>query len=110
MFELNVEQGTEQWHYARLGRCTGSNFDKLMTKTGKLSAQSKAYADELIAELVTGHIQEFSDFKSDAMVRGNDLEEFAVSEYERVSKEKTKKKSLCKSTVWINNLKRRKYA
>lgn len=89
MRELKVEQGSPEWFRARLGRCTGSNFDKLMTKTGKFSAQSKAYADELIAEMVTGHKQEFSDFKSDAMIRGNDLEEFAVSTYERVSGEKT---------------------
>lgn len=46
----DVEQGTEDWHHLRLGIPTASEFDKIITSTGKLSAQADKYAYRLIAE------------------------------------------------------------
>ena len=50
----NCEQGTDEWLKCRLGVPTASCFDKIVTSTGKASAQAKAYMYELIAERDTG--------------------------------------------------------
>ena len=45
-----VEQGTAEWYAVRLGIPTASMFHKIITPTGKLSAQAVAYKYKLIAE------------------------------------------------------------
>ncbi len=50
----NVEQGTEEWLKLRCGIATGSEFNKLVTATGKASSQVKAYAMLLAAEDYAG--------------------------------------------------------
>lgn len=44
------EQGSPAWLALRLGRPTASDFHKILTPTGKLSTQSRAYAYRLVAE------------------------------------------------------------
>lgn len=46
----DVEQGSPQWIALRLGKPTSSDFHRIVTPTGKLSVQSKAYAHRLTAE------------------------------------------------------------
>lgn len=46
----DCEQGSAEWHALRLGRPTASEFHRIVTPTGKLSKQSRAYAMRLVAE------------------------------------------------------------
>ena len=75
--EIKCEQGQEDWFKARLGNWTASNFSKLITLTGKVSTQAKTHNSILVAERILGEKQE-NDFKSDAMIRGNELESEAL--------------------------------
>ncbi len=53
MIELDVTQGSDEWHAARLGIPTASNFGKILTPTGKASTQAEAYRMKLLAEWLT---------------------------------------------------------
>lgn len=67
---LTMEQGSPEWHQARLGIPTASNFKHILAKgEGKTR---RSYMLKLAAEIITGEIGE--DFKSQAMERGNDME------------------------------------
>lgn len=69
---IHCEQGTPTWVEARTGRCTASNFDRIITPTGKESAQRTDYACELIGErLVTGPDPWREDYQSPDMQRGS---------------------------------------
>lgn len=57
-------QGSEQWFAARKGRATASNFKKILTPTGKLSAQADAYARKLARECVLDDPFEFAGNKA----------------------------------------------
>lgn len=46
----NMEQRSPEWYAIRLGIPTASAADKLVTPTGKLSAQSRAYMCQLLAD------------------------------------------------------------
>ena len=50
MITLDCEQGTQEWYEARLGIPTASQFKKVVTASGKLSAQRDKYLAELLAE------------------------------------------------------------
>ena len=80
MKELDIEQGSWEWQQARVGIVTASQFKMLITKTGKPSAQRR----DLLHELTAEHLLQspVSDFNSDWMQRGTDLEASAVSFYE----------------------------
>lgn len=69
---LNHAQRSPEWHEARLGVPTASQFGKLITPTGKMSAQAETVINQCIAELVTGKPTEV--FVTAAMQRGTDLE------------------------------------
>lgn len=77
----NAEQGTEEWHLARLGKATASRFQDIMAKTRSgYSASRKNYAVEVALEIITGQRQEF--YKSSAMEWGTETEPVARLEYE----------------------------
>lgn len=80
---LNCQQGTKEWHWARLGIPTASQFGRILTpKTRKLSASADTYMHELVAEWLIG-IPHGVDARSMGFVeRGRDMEESAVSFYE----------------------------
>lgn len=73
-------QGTDEWLQARLGVPTASNFSRLITPNGKVSASAGEYIDDLIAQKITGEIPEF--YTNAAMERGNELEPHARASYE----------------------------
>jgi putative phage-type endonuclease len=77
----NVEQGTFEWLAVRLGIPTASDFDKIITSTGKASTQTTAYAHKLLAEILTGKPVETFE-KTEWMERGVLLESSAVQFYE----------------------------
>jgi putative phage-type endonuclease len=75
-----IEQGSDEWLQLRLGVATASNFDKIITSTGKESATLDKYALQLATEQML--IAPEPSYKNDAMIRGNDLEELAREIYQ----------------------------
>ena len=69
---LDVEQGSREWVEARLGIPTASAFKRIVTSTGKLSAQRDAYQAELLSEWVFG--EPAKDFDTTWTERGKVLE------------------------------------
>lgn len=75
---VDIIQGTDEWHVARLGKVTASKISDLMAKGQGVSR--KNYEAQLIAERLTGEREE--TFKSSAMERGNEVEPQARLAYE----------------------------
>lgn len=77
----DVEQGSADWYSVRLGIPTASNFHKIVTPTGKLSAQAREYCFLLVAEAVL-HETTQSLAGVEWIERGKELEPDAVKMYE----------------------------
>jgi putative phage-type endonuclease len=75
----DIAQGSEEWLKLRLGVATASNFDKIITSTGKESATLNKYALELATQYLISEPE--SSYKNEAMQRGNDLEPVARQAY-----------------------------
>ena len=80
MIHHPVIQGEEQWWKLRGGIPTASNFKRIVTPKGKISAQAEDYMNILLAEWIMGHAVENN--KTEWMERGNELEDGAVRAYE----------------------------
>lgn len=75
---LEMDQGTDEWLQARLGKVTASRFkDAIAGGQGKTR---KAYMYKLMAERLSGQIED--SYQNDAMQWGNDNEDKARSAYE----------------------------
>lgn len=83
MIVLDCEQGSEEWHLAKLGVISASNFGLILTSTGKESTQAKGYMNKLIAETLLKARPE--SFKSEWMERGNEMEPQACEDYEFIT-------------------------
>jgi hypothetical protein len=77
---IECEQGGPEWLLARLGVPSASSYAKLITTTGRASAQADAYINQLVAERLTGEPTFFQ--VTDPMQRGMDLEPQARTAYE----------------------------
>jgi len=77
---IECEQGSPEWLQARLGIPSSSSYSKLVTTTGKASAQATGYINQLVAERITGEPTFFQ--VTDPMQRGMDLEPQARTAYE----------------------------
>ena len=76
-----VSHGSEEWFECRRGIPTSSCFDKIITPTGKFSAQSEGYAHLLLAEIIMGEsLDKFPP--SYWMERGAIMEHEAAKLYE----------------------------
>ena len=93
MIVLPHEQRSEGWFAARLGLPTASQFGRIITATGKKSAQFDGYANQLIAERITGEITQVTI--TEAMQRGTDLEPQARAWYELATGETVEEVGLC---------------
>jgi len=80
MIIVDVEQGSPEWHQARLGIPTASDFKRLVTPTGKPSTQINGYVNELVAESLMG--KKLSGVETFDMQRGTQLEPQARAWYE----------------------------
>lgn len=79
---INCKQGTPEWFAARAGKVTASNADRIITPTGKLSAQADGLINEMIAEtLMAGAPQGVEQWASKAMQYGIDTEPVARAWY-----------------------------
>lgn len=76
-----MEQRTEEWFKARLGKVTASRVKDVMARTKSGPAASRQnYMMELMCQRLTGNIEE--GFSTPAMRRGVELEPVARSAYE----------------------------
>ncbi len=76
-----MDQGSEEWFAARLGRVTASRVADVMVKTKSGYGASRAnYMMELLCQRLTGNREE--GFTNAAMQRGTDLEPIARGRYE----------------------------
>lgn len=80
MIRMDVEQGTPEWFAARCGIPTASRFGDLLTPKLKLSASSRGYMYELLAEYLTGKPK--PQFQNDAMMHGTLTQPEATEYYE----------------------------
>ena len=80
MIILDVEQGSAAWVEARLGIPTASEFSKIITPGGKLSASRRDYFGTLLAEWALG--EQDAGFQDEWMERGKLLEPDARANYE----------------------------
>lgn len=72
MIIVNCEQNSPEWGECRLGIPTASNFGKILTATGKVSATRNEYMVELACEAVSGRSEE--NFMSYRMKKGKEME------------------------------------
>jgi len=79
MIILDVAQGEPEWFAARSGIPTASNFDKIISSTGKPSTQAKVYMHKLLAEWMTGIPT--NNEQTEWMLRGIEMEDEARSLY-----------------------------
>ena len=94
MIILECEQRTEEWYAARKGIPTASDFDKIITSTGKQSTQRKKYMLQLAGERLGGIVDE--SYQSFAMLQGVEKEADARSLYE-LAHEPVKEVGFCLS-------------
>lgn len=80
MLVIECDQNSDEWERARLGLPTASDFSKILTGTGKPSAQIEDYAAYLAAE--TYHGAPIGGFKGNKHTeRGHELEDEAADMY-----------------------------
>ena len=79
MIILDCAQGSTEWHSGRLGVATASNFDRVITPTGKPSTQAEGYMNRLLAEWLTGKTSDIE--QSEWMKRGIEMEAEARTYY-----------------------------
>jgi len=77
---LDAPQGGPEWLAARLGVCTASDFDKIITPAGKSSSQAPEYMGTLAGEWLEGASEPF--YENEWMRRGTFLEPEARALYE----------------------------
>ena len=58
MIRHNCLQGSTEWQQLRCGKSTASEFWRIVTPTGKLSASSRDYMHRLAAERILGYALE----------------------------------------------------
>ena len=92
---IDCIQGTEEWHQARLGIPTASNFDKIVTSKGDPSKQAQKYLYRLAGESITGCPEE--TYQNATMLRGIEMESEARSLYEVVTDETVSEVGFCLS-------------
>ena len=80
MEQLSPEQLSPEWFEARRSIPTGSNFNKIITSTGKKSEQRWAYLYKLAWEAISGEVE--PSYQSPDMEWGNLYEPEARAIYE----------------------------
>lgn len=76
-----IEQNSEEWHNLRKGIPTASTMKKLITTKGERSKSATEYLYKIAAGIIMEKTEE--SYKSNAMIRGSDLEDEARQEYEK---------------------------
>ena len=87
-------QGSDAWLLDRCGIPTSSNFDKIITPTGKPSSSANTYMNQLLAEHYIGKPVDQMDMTK-WMERGLELEQEARDTYNFITGFEMKKVNLC---------------
>lgn len=76
MIVIDCVQGSEEWHKARAGCITASNFADCceLLKNGSYSAKAKQYAFKLAIERISGQLLQEDKFETWEMRRGREEE------------------------------------
>jgi len=82
MIIIECEQYSDEYWGHKLGKPSSSNFDKILTPTGKRSSQAKKYMYQLAAEQITG--QRTETYTNEAMQEGIEREKESRGAYELV--------------------------
>jgi putative phage-type endonuclease len=83
---MNHEQRSPEWFAARCGVMSASNFDKLITSSGRASTQVDAYINQMIADKIIGYPpSDGAEQPNAAMKRGTDMEPEARAYYELIA-------------------------
>lgn len=79
----DLHQGSDEWHQARCGMLTASEFDRIVTPTLKIAdnVKTRAHLWELAAQRISGYVE--PQYVSDAMLRGHDDEIYAREAYSK---------------------------
>lgn len=93
MIALDCQQGSPEWHEARLGIPTASNFHKILSPTGKASTQAHTYMMKLLAEWLTGERDD--EYTNDAMAIGSVTQPEATAYYELTTGRTVEPVGLC---------------
>lgn len=72
---IDVEQRSDLWYEARLGKPSASSFDKIVTTEGKPSKTRQKYLYALAAEVASGLTED--KFQTQAMLNGIEREDTA---------------------------------
>ena len=81
----NVKQNSEEWFKLREGKATSSNWSVIMAHGDfKFGKPAEDYAYRIALEIVTGKKDPTNNFKNKYMARGNDFEDRAKLEYEKI--------------------------
>ncbi len=92
---IDCIQGNPNWHAARCGIPTASNFDKIITTKGEPSKQRIKYLYQLAGEAITGIAEE--TYKNGNMERGIEMEDEARQLYALISGNKVDPVGFCLS-------------
>ena len=79
---LDIQQGTSEWHEARRGMPTSSEFSSIITTQGVISKSREKYLWRLVGERLGGVIED--GYTSYAMQRGKEKEKEAKLFYELI--------------------------
>jgi hypothetical protein len=93
MIVHEAPQGTEEWFADRLGIPSASMADKILSPTGKPSTSAGKYANQLLAERLTGRSGGFAG--NAHTERGNELEPEARGYYAFISGCEVKEVGFC---------------
>jgi hypothetical protein len=93
---IDCVQGSPEWHKARVGIPSASNFDMIVTTTGARSKQREKYLYKLAGEFIIGTPEE--TYQNAAMQRGLELESEARTLYELITGQ------ICSTTgFWLSD-------
>lgn len=77
----DVIQGSAEWYAVRLGKPTASNFNKIVTETGRPSTQARSYMHRLIAERLLNETMD-DPVMTEWMEHGRANEPLAAKQFE----------------------------
>lgn len=93
MIIVDIPQREEEWEEFKRGVPSSSNFDKILTPSGKQSTQAKNYMYQLAVERITG--KKDPSYQGIAMIRGIELEPEARGLFELVKGVEVKEVGIC---------------
>jgi hypothetical protein len=79
MIRYDMKQGSPEWNRIRRGKPTASEFERILSPTGKVSAQKASYFYRKLAERLGFEVENIT---SAALAYGHEMEPQAVRTYE----------------------------